>query len=547
MEHEKPISPWQEWKIIEKIGEGSYGKVYKAERTEQGRSFYSALKIIPIPSNRGELSSVRLEAGGEDSVREYFKNIVDECIQEISTMEYFRGNSHIVSVEDFKVVEYLDEIGWDIYIRMEYLKSFLDFCTGRELTEREIIKLGIDLCKALEYCGQLRIIHRDIKPENIFVSRFGDFKLGDFGIARELERTMGSMSKKGTFSYMAPEMYRGEAYDSSVDLYSLGIVLYKLMNRNRLPFLSLDKQLITFHDKENALNRRMSGELLPRPVDASEELSEIILRACAFDIKERYQDPEMMREDLERLRRGEYIAGSPAKAVGLSSGEKKQSLQTREAYVPVQDPEPESVFDIPLPEDTFDETGEVKIPLWVWVVLIVGICMALVAGVWFGLRSGNTSDQSAPAGQVVNALEINDSSTAQIDDFSTSISQIKDQATAVVEMLPNCTEKGSEGSYLYYYDDSSKLVKALLYPAASESGKYEEYYYWDEQLFFVYVWDETGNELCYFNPLGSMIRWIDTDGFVHDLEHENPEYEYRAEHYLETAAVQMRLAVGELE
>ena len=81
MDHDRPISPWQEWKITEKIGEGSYGKVYKAERTEQGHSFYSAIKVIPIPSNRSELNSAKAEIGGEDALRSYFKNIVDECIQ----------------------------------------------------------------------------------------------------------------------------------------------------------------------------------------------------------------------------------------------------------------------------------------------------------------------------------------------------------------------------------------------------------------------------------------------------------------------------------
>ena len=113
-----PVSVWPEWKIIEKIGEGSFGKVYKAQRTEQGKIFYSAVKVITIPSNAGELSSVRSETPNEQSVREYFHGLVEECIQEVSTMEYFRGNSHVVSVEDYKVVEYLDDIGWDIYIRM---------------------------------------------------------------------------------------------------------------------------------------------------------------------------------------------------------------------------------------------------------------------------------------------------------------------------------------------------------------------------------------------------------------------------------------------
>ena len=126
MDKELPVSAWPEWKIIEKIGEGSFGKVYKAQRTERGKSFYSAIKIINIPGSQSELNSVRSETGDEQSTRQYFQNLVEECIQEISTMEYFRGNSYIVSVEDFKVMEYLDVIGWEISIRMEYLTSFME-------------------------------------------------------------------------------------------------------------------------------------------------------------------------------------------------------------------------------------------------------------------------------------------------------------------------------------------------------------------------------------------------------------------------------------
>ena len=169
--------PWPEWKIVSKIGEGSFGRVYKAQRTEKGRSFYSAIKIITIPASKGELDSVRSESGDEKSVRGYFENLVEECIQEVSTMEYFRGNSHIVSVEDYKVMEYLDEIGWDIFIRMEYLTSFMEYYAGK-ISQKRSDEAGYRSCRSLEYCGQLHIIHRDIKPENIFVSRFGDFKLG---------------------------------------------------------------------------------------------------------------------------------------------------------------------------------------------------------------------------------------------------------------------------------------------------------------------------------------------------------------------------------
>ena len=327
MDKELPVSAWPEWKIIEKIGEGSFGKVYKAQRTERGKSFYSAIKIINIPGSQSELNSVRSETGDDHSARQYFQNLVEECIQEISTMEYFRGNSYIVSVEDFKVMEYLDAIGWEISIRMEYLTSFMDYCAEKQLTEKEVIKLGMDLSKALEYCRKLKIIHRDIKPENIFVSRFGDFKLGDFGIARELERTMSGFSKKGTYSYMAPEMYKGEKYDSRVDIYSLGIVLYRLMNHNRLPFMSLEKQFITYRDKENALNKRVAGEQMGIPADAGEQFARIILKACAYDPAQRYQTPEELYGALDDLKNGRAVRSQQ-----LSNGVQKTGTGKTKSY-----------------------------------------------------------------------------------------------------------------------------------------------------------------------------------------------------------------------
>ena len=86
MDREHPVSPWAEWKIVEKIGEGSFGKVYKAQRSERGKFFYSAIKVINIPGSQSELNSVRSEAGDDQSVREYFRNLVEECIQEIRSV-----------------------------------------------------------------------------------------------------------------------------------------------------------------------------------------------------------------------------------------------------------------------------------------------------------------------------------------------------------------------------------------------------------------------------------------------------------------------------
>lgn len=511
MSRELPVSVWPEWEIVEKIGEGSFGKVYKARRTEKGRSFYSAIKILTIPANQSELEGVRSETLDEKSTRDYFENLVEECIQEISTMEHFRGNSHIVSVEDYKVVEYLDTIGWEIYIRMEYLTSFTDYCAEKDFTEKEVIKLGIDLCRSLEYCGQLNIIHRDIKPENIFVSRFGDFKLGDFGIARELERTMSGLSKKGTYSYMAPEMYRGETYDYRADIYSLGIVMYKLLNHNRLPFLNLEKQFITYRDKENALTRRMSGEEFPKPADAGRGMAAVIEKACAYDPGERYETPEEFRKALEYLQEGKKSAEEKtvkrAQELGIVKRHKKEGAATSEK-----------------------RKKQTSNP-WAVAVAVVAIATCIIVVIYVKLLYDETVQRQSL--QIVQTLTEDDYALApeQVDEFSVSVQAIKDQATVIVENLDNYRVTGVEGTTLEYYDDSGSLMKVLVYPRNSADDVYEEYYYWDNQLFFAYIWKDDINELYYYNKEGRMIRWIDQDGVCHDNEHDNPEYVEREEKY----------------
>lgn len=156
----------------------------------------------------------------------------------------------------------------------------------------------------MELCQKYKIIHRDIKPENIFISDAGNFKLGDFGIARTVEKTTSGLSKKGTYTYMAPEVYKGEPYGPTVDLYSLGLVLYRLLNGNRTPFLPAAPAPITYADRENALAKRFSGASLPPPANAQGWLSKIVLKACAYAPGKRYSQPEQMRQDLEAVLAG---------------------------------------------------------------------------------------------------------------------------------------------------------------------------------------------------------------------------------------------------
>ncbi len=301
MEYSVDAAVLDGWNITRLLGEGSYGKVFEIERSEFGQTYRAALKVITVPQSSAEVRSVISEGMSVSQAEAYFHGIVEELMHEFSIMFKLKGTANVVSCEDLRVLEHPDGIGWDILIRMELLHPLLPYVYQHPMARRDIIKLGIDICKALELCQRYNIIHRDIKPENIFISDNGDYKLGDFGIARTIERTTSGLSKKGTYSYMAPEVYAGREYGFSVDTYSLGLVLYRMLNKNRGPFLPQPPEAITFSSREQALARRMSGEPLPRPFYGEGRLGEIVLKACAFDPKDRYSSPQQLRQELEAI------------------------------------------------------------------------------------------------------------------------------------------------------------------------------------------------------------------------------------------------------
>ena len=289
------------WTIHRKLGEGSFGQVFEIRREDFGEVYKAALKIITVPASQAEVESAMAEGMSSSQAEQYFYGVVEDIVREFAIMAKLKGTANVVGYEDHAVVRHKQGIGWDIFIRMELLNPLLPYAYAHPFARRDIIRLGIDLCHALELCQKYNIIHRDIKPENIFVSDNGDFKLGDFGIARTIDRTMSGLSKKGTYNYMAPEVYRGADYGFSVDIYSLGVVLYRLLNRNRVPFLPAPPAPITFQSRELALARRMGGEPLPPPAHGEGRLGEIVLKACAFDPKDRYSSPAQMRQELEAI------------------------------------------------------------------------------------------------------------------------------------------------------------------------------------------------------------------------------------------------------
>ena len=455
---------WPEWKVEGKpLGRGSYGVVYKAVRRDHDVESFAAIKVISIPQNESEIDSLRSEGMSIDATRTYLEGVVSDFVSEIQLMESFKGVQNIVSVEDYKVVEKTDEVGWDIYIRMELLTPFNSYISDKTMSEEDVIKLGVDICTALELCAERNVIHRDIKPQNIFINQFGHFKLGDFGIARKLENVTGGLSQKGSPNYMAPEVAHSTQYDATVDLYSLGIVLYQLMNKNRLPFLDTERQLLNPNERAAALNRRLEGEPLPVPCDASPAMAEVILCASNPDPSKRFASATAMKRALMSVANGTYKA---------SEADLNKTMSVRHA-TQTQDPNrttsvrkaQQAQKSAQKPVDTFGEKKKSKTPVIIAIVLAVAILVG--GGAFVVPRLLGNNDRQESSVDVVS--DDNGSSDSVADDKNGVYSAFDEEqiAAAIEEAEALAADEDYEGAL-------TKIKTALVTYPKSEALQAKE-------------------------------------------------------------------------
>ena len=286
------------WEVVRKIGEGSFGGVYEIRRTlPDGRVEKAALKKLTVPKDNIEIRELYSQSFSKENITAHYKDQMRELVNEYTLTQELNGCRNVVACHEVQCVQHADGIGWDIYIRMELLKP-LKQVLSIDYHEATVLKLGLSLCSALLACQEHHIVHRDIKPENILVSDRGEFKLGDFGIAKVSEKTAtGTMT--GTMGYMAPEVANRWHYGAQADIYSLGMVLYWMMNRHTLPFLPFPPAIPTAAQRQDAANRRFAGEDFPSPVNGSRVLKAIVMKACAFSTEDRYQTVRELRRDLQ--------------------------------------------------------------------------------------------------------------------------------------------------------------------------------------------------------------------------------------------------------
>ena len=266
------------YRIVEEIGFGGMGVVYKAEDTRLGRLV--ALKFLPehMAANSMALERFRREARAASSL-----NHPNICT--IYDIDAYEGR-------EFIVMEYLDG------------QTLAMYMAGRRAVGTELVaKLGMPIAEALGAAHSKGVIHRDIKPGNIFVTQSGLVKVLDFGVAKLVAKANQSEAATstetdtiiGTLPYMSPEQLRGENLDTRSDIYALGVVLYEIATGQRLYSSSLHAQLV-----DEILNRPASP-----PSSINKKLSakadDIILKCLAKDPEDRYQTAKEIAVDLRHL------------------------------------------------------------------------------------------------------------------------------------------------------------------------------------------------------------------------------------------------------
>lgn len=291
-----------DWYTDKQIGSGTDGKVFSIYRIRpDGSKETSVLKIIRLGENRNERKFFSSEDISENASALNYEEIIKKIKRNIITVKKLDMGKNIVNYEAIEVREASDNKGKLLLIKLQEMRSLSQLLDEFSFTYEETVRLGLSVCKGLAKCRQFNYTYPNLKPENILFDRTGMCKLGDLGSFSCLEPSKTSIAFKRTQYYMAPEFIKTGKVSKTADIYSLGLVLYMLTNRGRLPFVEPYPKKLTVNSFNEATVKRVAAERFGKPVLCSDKLWKIIQKACAYNPNERYQTPSEMYADLKRL------------------------------------------------------------------------------------------------------------------------------------------------------------------------------------------------------------------------------------------------------
>lgn len=413
------------WFVESKVAEGKNSKIFKLVRTDNGEEEYMCLKTLKFPSSERELSKV-IESGRYTNIDEYLSELEAKVCINTEKMLQLKNNGNIVRIEDYTVIK--ENSCFYICLLMELLTPLSDYLKADCIEPEEVIKIGWDLCNALEGFRQEGIMHRNIKPDNIYVDAMGNYKLGDFGISDLGEQ---NLSPGG---YTAPELYKDIPFDTSSDIYSLGVVLYKLLNNNRGPFLPPFPTPISFNDRETANIRRLRGDLFPTPSNADYNLARIIFKATAFKPEDRYESPFLLRRDFEiYIQNAENEASVVAPATTHHVGTEKPRAPRADGAKSVTQADKEvfnEVFDDS--DDDFDEE-EKSDKKWLFIVMALVVVLALIIGLVVKSSSDRNEETTTEENTTQTTVEITETTTQVTTTEETTTEETTTEETTTEE------------------------------------------------------------------------------------------------------------------
>lgn len=275
---------------------------YWIRHPESGREF--VLKHISVPAGEGQVQALLLTGAyaNEEEADAYYREEAESLVQEAENRKRLLDCPYILPFLGVQM-EKKEGVGYDLYAVLPKRNSLETYLNENAVSHLRGINMGIDLCVALSALREEGYVHGNLKPGNVFFSDTGRFMLGDFGLISTEDIQYAVLPEQYRSCYSAPELSSMlGGLNPTVDIYSLGMILYRIYNGNHAPFE--DEQT----GPKAADARRLEGEALPTPLYADYELAGIICKACAFDPAERYQSPDEMRVELERYMRRNAVS-----------------------------------------------------------------------------------------------------------------------------------------------------------------------------------------------------------------------------------------------